>query len=225
MQRTVAVIGGSPQDTRLGAEVLAQLAPDMALLERPVSGSPRAQTLFQNAEPESRQRHMRGLLRDVQTQGAAGAYIYCNSLSGATDLPALSAELGLPLVTPLHAYREWAHGYRVLGVLAANASGHAGIERTLLHANPQLRLVQFAQLDLADAVEEGRSPDAIVQAFALAELTALLSRLGAEAIILGCTHFPAFADALAPLSPAPLLDPAGEMWRQLAAQLAGSAPH
>ncbi|GHF96479.1 racemase [Deinococcus piscis] len=218
--RTVAVIGGSPHDTRLGAEILARLAPELSLVERPVSESPRAQTLFQNAEPASRQRHMREVLRSVQAQGAAGAYIYCNSLSGATDLPALSAELGLPLVTPLHAYREWAHRYRALGVMAANASGHAGIERTLLHANPQLRLVQFAQLDLADAVEEGRSAEAIVQAFALAELTALLARLGAESIVLGCTHFPAFADALAPLSPVPLLDPAEEMWRQLQAQLA-----
>lgn len=221
--RTVAVIGGSPQDTCLGAEVLAWLAPELNLLEQSVSESPRAQTLFQNAGPEFRQQHMREVLRGVQAQGAHGAYIYCNSLSGATDLSALGAELGLPLVTPLHAYREWAHEYRALGVMAANASGHAGIERTLLHANPELRLIQFAQLDLADAVEQGRSPQDTVQAFHLAELTSLLSRLGAEAIILGCTHFPAFGAALAPLSPVPLLDPAGEMWQQLAAQLEHSA--
>ncbi|WP_261664245.1 aspartate/glutamate racemase family protein [Deinococcus sp. Marseille-Q6407] len=217
MQQVVAVIGGSPQDTRLGAEILRPQG--VRLLERPISDSPRSQTRFQNADPAARQDHMRGVLREVQQQGAQGVYVYCNSLSGSTDLPSLSRELALPLVTPLHAYREWAGEYRALGVMAANASGHAGIERTLLEANPQLRLTQFGSLDLADAVEEGRPPEEIVRDFHLAELTMLLSQLGAQAIVLGCTHFPAFRSALAPLSPVPLLDPANEMWRQLAQQL------
>ena len=35
---------------------------------------------------------------------------------------------------------------------------------------------------------------------------------GAEAIVLGCTHFPYFSDELARLTDLPVIDPAGEMF-------------
>ena len=40
---------------------------------------------------------------------------------------------------------------------------------------------------------------------------------GAEALVLGCTHFPYFKEALAARTALPLVDPAEEMLRLLAA--------
>lgn len=221
MSRFIAVLGGTPQDTRMGAEVLHDFwqaeggGLDVAALQRPVAASPREQTLFQNASPEHREQHLREVLSEVQRRGAAGVYVYCNSLSGAVDLPHLAAEVGLSLVTPLMVYADWARRFRHLAVWSANASGQVGIERTLLAANPELRLVQFSQLALVEAIEAGQAPAQVVQQFRLSELAHLAAHAGAEAVLLGCTHFREFAPDLAPLSPLPLLDPAAEMWKRL----------
>lgn len=177
-KRAVAVLGGTPQDTRLGAEVLRRLSPERPLLPFAVSASPLDQTLFQNSDAESKEALLRHILMRSQQKGAAGAYVYCNSLSGAVDFPALADELGLPLVTPLHAYREWAPRYRCLGVLAANASGLSGIERVMCRAQPDLRLLQFAALALTEAVETEQPPADIVREFRLPELVGLLAAQG-----------------------------------------------
>jgi glutamate racemase len=39
---------------------------------------------------------------------------------------------------------------------------------------------------------------------------------GAEALVLGCTHFPYIKDELAKLTSLPIVDPAGEMFNALA---------
>lgn len=219
MSRTIAVLGGTPQDTRMGAEVLAELwfsdGSEFVALPRPVAASPREQTLFQNADPEQREQHLREVLGEVQGQGAAGVYVYCNSLSGAVDLPRLATEAGLPLVTPLMVYATWGRQFGYLAVWAANASGQVGIERTLLGANPELRLLQFSQLALVEAIEAGQAPAQVVQEFHLPELAHLAARAGAEAVLLGCTHFRELQPVLSPQCPLPLLDPAAEMWESL----------
>lgn len=213
---TIAVFGGTPADTRMGAAYLRGVG-QMELLEYPVAASPRAQALFQNGDAAAREAHVRGLLQEAMTRGAAGTYVYCNSLSGAVDFDRLGAELAFPIVTPLHAYARWAQQYTVLGIMAANASGLGGIERTLYAANPDIRLTQFAALDVVEAIEQGEE---VMERFGLWAVAELLTRLGAEAIVLGCTHFSAFGAELAPLSPVPLLDPTQEMWALLREKLA-----
>lgn len=215
----IAVFGGTPADTGLGASYLQTVGQRDVLLY-PVASSPRTQALFQHEPLPTRTAHIRQLLQAAHRRGAAGAYVYCNSLSGAVDFDALSAELVLPVVTPLHAYTHWAQKYQALGILAANASGLAGIERTLYAASPAIRLSQFACLDVVEAVEQGQNSADIVHDFDLAAVGKLLARLGAEALLLGCTHFSVLREELAPLCSVPLLDPSEAMWELLQSRLA-----
>lgn len=128
------------------------------------------------------------------------------------DFSLLAQESGLYIVTPLQVYALLAKRYRSLGVIAANATGGAaGIEKTLLSANPDLQLISMGILPLVEAIERQVPPQALIERFQLAALCQWMKGNGAEALLLGCTHFPYFKDELAPLSPLPLLDPAEEM--------------
>ena len=58
---------------------------------------------------------------------------------------------------------------------------------------------------------EDITPERIIQQFHLEALAAWFADWGAEAMLLGCTHFPYFKDTLAAQTTLPLIDPAEEM--------------
>ena len=68
-------------------------------------------------------------------------------------------------------------------------------------------------LDLEAAVP----PEELVERHHLAELAGWFRSCGMEALVLGCTHFPYFKEALAARTSLPLIDPAEEMLRLLMA--------
>ena len=148
-------------------------------------------------------------------QGCRRAFVYCNSLSAAVDFPGLAEETGMQIVTPLDVYRRLAPRYRALGVIAANAQGLSGIEKVLLEANPALDLLGACALPVVLAVEAGMPPEELVERHGLAALAAWFAGGGMEALVLGCTHFPYFKEALAARTGLPLVDPAEEMLRLL----------
>ena len=119
------------------------------------------------------------------------------------------------IVTPLEVYRALAPRYRRLGLIAANAQGLAGIERTLYAANPTLELLGSCLLPVVVDIEAGLDPAELVERHHLPDLAEWMRRCGMEALVLGCTHFPYFKDALAARTSIPLLDPAEEMVRLL----------
>ena len=100
-------------------------------------------------------------------------------------------------------------------VIAANAQGTAGIERTLLGANPNLTLRSTGLLPVVLGIEAGEDPDTLVKQNRLPELVNWYQALGAEALVLGCTHFPYFKEALLRQITLPVIDPAEEMLRLL----------
>ena len=63
--------------------------------------------------------------------------------------------------------------------------------------------------------EAARDPEELVKTFHLAELAAFFQANGAECLLLGCTHFPWFRQALAARTALPLLDPADWMYQRL----------
>lgn len=213
MREQIAVLAGTPVDTQMGVDYLA--ARNLAGLAFPVSDEPRAQTAFQHAPPAEKQARMREILCQAQAAGCQRVFVYCNSLSAAVDFPALAAELGLRIVTPLDVYRALAPRYRSLAVIAANAQGLAGIERVLTEVNPALDLRGACALPVVLSVEQGEAPAALVERHGLPHLAEWFRLCGAEALVLGCTHFPYYQAALAERTSLPLVDPAEEMVRIL----------
>lgn len=212
--RPIIVMAGTPVDTQMGMDILT--ARGLEGVYCPVSGDPNAQMAFQISSAEEKLETVCAILRKAQQEhGCERALIYCNSLSGAVDFGPVAQKTGLRIVTPLDVYRLLAPQYHSLAVIAANAQGTAGIERTLLNANPSLTLRSTGLLPIVLSIEVGEDPDALVERHRLPELTAWYESLGAEALVLGCTHFPYFKAALARRVRLPLIDPADEMLRLL----------
>ena len=213
MKHPIAVLAGTPVDTQMGVDFLTGAGlPGIAF---PLSADPREQTAFQISSAAEKQARALAVLKQAMGQGCEKAFVYCNSLSSAVDFPPLAAETGMTIVTPLDIYRELAPQYRRLGLIAANAQGLAGIERTLFAANPALDLLGACMLPVVLSIEAGQPPEELVERHRLPELAEWFRRSGMEALVLGCTHFPYFKDALARRTSLPLIDPAEEMVRKI----------
>ena len=215
LNEPIAVLAGTPVDTRMGVDCLAGAGLSGAAF--PLAEDPRRQTAFQISSPEEKSARVLEVLRAAMDRGCRRAFVYCNSLSSAVDFGPLAAETGLRIVTPLDVYRTLAPRYHRLGLIAANAQGLAGIERTLLGANPALDLLGACMLPAVLSIEQGEDPAELVERHHLPELAEWFSRCGMDALVLGCTHFPYFREALARRTSLPLIDPAEEMIRLLIA--------
>ena len=214
--RPVIVMAGTPVDTQMGMDCLS--ARGLTGVYCPVSLDPTQQTVFQISPMEKKLDTVIQILCKAQREhGCEAAFIYCNSLSGSLDFGHVARETGLRIVTPLDVYRLLAPKYRSLAVIAANAQGTAGIERTLLAVNPTLALRSTGMLPLVLDIEAGLDPEEIVIRHRLPELCAWYQALGAEALVLGCTHFPYIKAPLAARTALPIIDPAEEMLRLLGA--------
>lgn len=211
----IAVLAGTPVDTQMGVDVLS--AAGLSGAPFPISPDPREQTAFQISSPAEKHRTALAILNRAQAQGCRKAFVYCNSLSASVDFDALARETGMRIVTPLQVYRTLAPQYRSLAFIAANAQGLAGIERVLLDANPGLDTLSTAALPVVLAIEAGLPPEELVQRHRLAELSDWFADCGMEALLLGCTHFPYFKEALARRTSLPLIDPAAKMLELLCA--------
>lgn len=215
--KKIGVIAGTPVDAAMGVEVLE--AKGFEARPYPTAASAREQNEFQMIDQAVRTEKIRALLKQLMADGMQGAMIYCNSLSASIDAPALGRELGIPLVTPLDAYAEYALNYSNLGVIAANNGALAGIERSILGANPKCNAYGVCFLPAVTAIEEGQAPAAIVAEYALATVLEWFAQIKAQAVILGCTHFPYLAAELKKYAKMPLLDPADRMCELLDAQI------
>lgn len=209
----IAVLAGTPVDTQMGVDLL--IAAGLNALAFPLAQDPRQQTAFQISSEQEKYAATLSVLQTAMDQGCRRALVYCNSLSSSVDFTALAAETGLRIVTPLQVYRSLPAHYRRLGLIAANAQGLAGIERTLYNEDPSIELLSTSLLPIVFAIEAGTAPETIVAQHHIAELADWFQQCGMEALVLGCTHFPYFKKALAHRTSLPLIDPAEEMLRLL----------
>lgn len=209
LKKPVAVLAGTPVDTKMGADVLE--AHGIEPMMYPVSRDPREQTNFQVMPTEEKHAVLRKILRDGMAKGCDSAFIYCNSLSGAVYFPALAEELGLRIVTPMDVYGRLAKKVGKLAIIAANAQGLAGQDSVMLHANPQILIMPVGLLQVVFDIEAGFPPEEIVRRNHLDTLMAFFEQNGCEALLLGCTHFPYLLPALKACTRFPIIDPAEEM--------------
>lgn len=201
----IAVIAGTPVDTRMGAGLLKKKG--ARALGFPVSQTPEEQTIFQTGPQTARERAVGAILDRIRAQGLERVLLYCNSLSATIDARALAEPRGLRIWTPMDVYGEIARTYRRVGVLAANCQGTAGVERAMVNASPEILVLGAANLALVQGVEAGTPPEILVEDCGLETLLRFFEQNGAEAVVLGCTHFPYVKAALQRRTDLPVLDP------------------
>ena len=226
--RKVTVIAGTPVDTKMGVDFIKRkntLAEEDAVLFDPrycpVSEDCDAQIKFQYMDDDGKRAAMDALFDPEIEAGTRDFFIYCNSLSGAFGFDEYamhkSAQTGedIRIYTPLQVYRAMGKKHGRVGVMAANNLSAHGIEEAFMATNPDIYVVGTGNMGIVSAIEEGLSPKVIIRSFGLKEMAAYMRASGAEAIILGCTHFTYFKEELAEVTDLPLIDPADEMYKAM----------
>lgn len=202
----IAVIAGTPVDTRMGVDLMKSKGAEAQGF--PAARNPEEQTAFQVGSRSAREAAVGAILDEIKARGMDRVLVYCNSLSATIDARTLGAARGLRIWTPMDVYGEIARRYRRVGVLAANCQGAAGVERAMVNACPEILVLGAANLALVQGVEAGTPPEELADACGLMEALRFFRQNGAEAVVLGCTHFPYVKEALQRRTSLPVLDPA-----------------
>lgn len=209
----VGVIAGTPVDTVMGVRLIESKG--LKALGRASSATPEEQTRMQTLTPLELTEQVIDLSFALIREGADRLFIYCNSLSGAIDLSVLRKELKLPVFTPLDVYRELAGKYKRVAVLAANCQSLSAIERTFQQANPACIVFGAGLLPLVIGIEQKISPADLVNKFGLKQIIEGFVSLGADTLVLGCTHFPYLFSEVAKICPIQLIEPGESMVENL----------
>lgn len=152
---------------------------------------------------------------DTKSAGMISAKTKSAQANPAHADPADKGVVQISVYTPIQVYRKLGAKYKCLGVMAAhNLSAHA-IEKALMSSNPAIYVIGAGNMSVVHAIEEGKSPADITEEFRLADMCSYMKASGAEAIILGCTHFPYFKNELAKYTDLPIIDPADEMFASM----------
>lgn len=219
----VAVIAGTTVDTRMGVDYIekkneeagSRVCEPVCL---PVAEDCDAQVRFQYSDADGKRAVMDAIFDRAIEAGVRDFFIYCNSLSGAFDFDTYAVRKSfdsgedIRVYTPLQVYRELGASYRRLGVMAANNLSAHGIEEALMAANPEVYAIGSGSMAIVRAIEDGQSPAEITENLMLGSLLDYMEACGAEAVVLGCTHFPYLKEELAKLTCLPLIDPADRMY-------------
>ena len=225
-ERRVAVLAGTPIDTAMGVEYIKNKNSEtegqvFLPLCDPVSVDCDAQVRFQYSDEDEKHAVMDNIFNAEIAEGVRDFFVYCNSLAGSFDfdtyavMKSLDTDEDIRIYTPLQVYRSLGGEYGRIGVLAANNLSAHAIEEALMAANPDIYMIGTGNMAIVRAIEDGLAPEKIVETCGLRYMVKYMEACGAEAIVLGCTHFPYFRDELAALTDLPVIDPADKMFDNL----------
>ena len=201
----IAVMAGTPIDSKLGTELLNSYGYDDVVLV-PISNNPVEQTTFQALEDEERENIIVKIIDELKEKDCDSIFVYCNSLSSVVDFDRLAEKMNISIITPMQMYRNLGLEYKYLAVMAANSHGLTGVENNLYVSNPRLRVLGLSMLELVKAIEEGDKPEQIVEDFNFKTLFNYFELTNVEAVVLGCTHFPYIKKELEKISKLPIID-------------------
>ncbi len=206
----VGIIGGTPVDAQMGVHYFRLQGVESVGIG--ISDSPEEATTLQVLHPLKLQRLVVDeVLRMKQKHQIASVCIYCNSLSAAINTVEVAEETGIQIVTPLDVYRQTAHLYEKVGLLAANCQSLRGIEKAFKESNDTVQIIGTATLSLVTAIENNTDPELILQEQGLIHLLRFFEASGVSALILGCTHFPYLQKVIESNTSLRIIDPSAEM--------------
>ena len=201
----IAVMAGTPIDSKLGAELLNSYGYDDVILV-PISNNPVEQTTFQALEDAERENIIIKIIEELKEKDCDTIFVYCNSLSSVVDFDRLAEKMNISIITPMQMYRNLGLEYKYLAVMAANSHGLTGVENNLYVSNPRLRVLGLSMLELVKAIEEGNKPEQIVEDFNFKTLFNYFEQTKVESVVLGCTHFPYIKKELEKITKLPIID-------------------
>ena len=201
----IAVMAGTPIDSKLGAELLNSYGYEDVVLV-PISNNPVEQTTFQALEDEERENIIVKIIEELKEQDCDAIFVYCHSLSSVVDFDRLAEKMNISIITPMQMYRNLGLEYKYLAVMAANSHGLTGVENNLYVSNPRLSVLGLSMLELVKAIEEGNKPEQIVEDFNFKTLFNYFELTNVEAVVLGCTHFPYIKKELEKITKLPIID-------------------
>lgn len=179
---SVAVIAGTPYDSRLGARLLA--AQGLTALPYAMAESPDEQDSLQYRDPVGLAAAFHARLAELRAGRIELAMLFCNSMSAVVD----HADAVLPVVSPTTVYGELLPTLRSSLVITGNAQAILGVERTVWRAAPAHRMLGVSDPALVRGIEAG-DPEAAFATSHLPTTLRLAERLGLDAVVLACTHF------------------------------------
>jgi len=209
----IGVLAGTPADTQMGLEYIRSKG--FEGVSRPCSKSPEEQTTMQLHHAKELSERAVFLSEEMIAEGAEGIYLYCNSMSTAIDLPYVRGELTKSLVTPLDVYAECASRYKRVFAVAANCQALSGIEQVIKSKNPSCYFSGASLQVMVDMIESQVPPAEICQKLNMREFLYYFTELGADVLVLGCTHFPYIFEQVKDAVNVPILDPAQRMLEML----------
>ncbi|WP_315117326.1 aspartate/glutamate racemase family protein [uncultured Clostridium sp.] len=209
----IAVIAGTPFDTKLGQEFLKKYGYDSE--GYPISNTPDEQSILQVLYPDELNNMVKEKIKIIKKREIKNIFVYCNSLSAAVDMEKLSKEFHVNIITPLQVYVDMGREFNIIGVLAANNQSAFGIEKVIQKWNPQAHIIGIGALPIVNAIERNLESKEIVEKLGLDKAMEFFKHINCEVVILGCTHFPYFYEELKKKSSIPIIDPAVKMLEKL----------
>lgn len=203
-QLLAGVIAGTPFDTDLGSNFLQRLG--WQVIPFAAGRNPEEQDFLQGQHPEMLQQLIMQQALNLQARGVQFVLLYCNSLSSVLDLDYLQQNLRVPLITPFDTYKDLALHYRRYAVIAANAVGLRGVERTFKRYNTSAFILGYHNIDLVRAIESRIEASDLIASSSLASFIELALAGNTEVIVLACTHFPCLTKDLAAMTSLPVFN-------------------
>lgn len=195
----VAVIAGTPYDSRLGAELLR--AEGLPARPYAMAASPDEQDCLQYQDPGGLATAFHRRLIELRADGTELAMLFCNSMSAVVD----HSDTALPVISPVTVYGALFPTLRSSLVVTGNAQAVLGVERAAWRTAPGHRLLGVSDPTLVRGIEAGDA-EAAFAASHLPTTLRLAERLGLDAVVLACTHLTAVLPYVRAACDLPVID-------------------
>ena len=206
----IGVIAGTPVDTKMGGDFVRSMGHEA--IERASSKNVEEQLIMQNLHRDELTKQVLDLCKEMISEGAKGILMYCNSMTAAVNTEYIRNGIKpYKLATLFDVYMETAKNYKSVAVIAANGQSLAAIEKIILMENENCIPYGASLMPLVIEIEKKTDSDEIVEKLKLNSMAEFFDAMGAEAIILGCTHFPYVMHSIKKITNIPLIDPSKKM--------------
>lgn len=203
------IIAGTPFDTKLGEIFFSKKGLDV--ISAKISENADQQNNLQYSSPDKLENITIDRIKELKAAGADIIIIYCNSLSAVLNIEKISKLAEINIITPLNVYQKLDLAkLEKLAVLAANSQSAAKIENIIAENNSHLEFVTAGIMPIVNGIEAQKDPGEILEKLGLKELLISFKSMGADTILLGCTHLPYLKKEIMEIYES-VIDPADKM--------------